>query len=30
VLSGIVVGDEIIKEGARSIKDAQTVKILNL
>lgn len=30
VLSGIAVGDEIIKEGARSIKDAQTVKILNL
>ncbi|SNR55347.1 RND family efflux transporter, MFP subunit [Lutibacter agarilyticus] len=30
VLSGISVGDEIIKEGARSIKDAQTVKILNL
>lgn len=30
VLSGVTVGDEIIKEGARSIKDAQTVKILNL
>ena len=30
VLSGVSVGDEIIKEGARSIKDAQTVKILNL
>ncbi|RXP44492.1 efflux RND transporter periplasmic adaptor subunit [Lutibacter sp. HS1-25] len=30
VLAGISVGDEIIKEGARSIKDAQTVKILNL
>ena len=30
VLSGISIGDEIIKEGARSIKDAQTVKILNL
>jgi len=30
VLSGIAIGDEIIEEGARSIKDAQTVKILNL
>jgi len=30
VLSGINIGDEIIQEGARSIKDAQTVKILNL
>lgn len=30
ILSGVSVGDEIIKEGARSIKDAQTVKILNL
>jgi len=30
VLSGISVGDEIIKEGARSIKDGQTVQILNL
>jgi len=30
ILAGISVGDEIIKEGARSIKDAQTVKILNL
>ncbi|MFD1294831.1 efflux RND transporter periplasmic adaptor subunit [Lutibacter holmesii] len=30
VLSGVAVGDEIIMEGARSIKDGQTVKILNL
>ena len=30
ILSGISVGDEIIQEGARSIKDAQKVKILNL
>ncbi len=29
VLSGIAAGDLIIKEGARSVKDAQNVKILN-
>jgi RND family efflux transporter MFP subunit len=29
VLKGIENGDEIIKEGARSVKDGQTVKVLN-
>ena len=28
VLSGINNGDEIIEEGARSVKDGQTVKII--
>jgi len=29
ITSGISAGDLIIKEGARSVKDAQAVKILN-
>ncbi len=29
VLNGLISGDEIIKEGARSVNDGQTVKILN-
>jgi len=30
VLEGIANGDEIIQEGARSVKDGQTVKVINL
>ncbi|MFT6722981.1 MAG: membrane fusion protein (multidrug efflux system), partial [Flavobacteriaceae bacterium] len=29
ILSGLKAGDLIIKEGARSVKDAQSIKILN-
>jgi len=30
VLKGLENGDEIVQEGARSVKDGQTVKVLDI